>query len=93
MQLDHVVVEQLVVPVHLLALELGGAPHPRELEPVGKNLAEFSDTVKTQPWRLVYPTTKKYPEKSATPSEATITVRKTAKPKASATPKTSVGSR
>jgi phospholipid/cholesterol/gamma-HCH transport system substrate-binding protein len=56
----------------------------RDLEPVGKNIAEFSDTIKTQPWRLVYPTTKKYPEKSATPaaSEATITVRKTAKPKA-----------
>jgi ABC-type transporter Mla subunit MlaD len=54
----------------------------RDLEPVGKNLAEFSDTVKTQPWRLVYPTTKKYPEKSPTPSEATITVRKSAKPKA-----------
>src|SRR5213082_2934489 len=48
----------------------------RDLEPVGKNLAEFSDTVKTQPWRLVFPTTKKYPEKSPTPGEATITVRK-----------------
>lgn len=60
----------------------------RDLEPVGKNLAEFSDTVKTQPWRLIYPSTKKYPEKSPTPSasEATITVRKNAKPKASATP-------
>ena len=58
----------------------------RDLEPVGKNLAEFSDTVKTQPWRLIYPSTKKYPEKSPTPSEATITVRKSAKPKASATP-------
>lgn len=58
----------------------------RDLEPVGKNIAEFSDTIKSQPWRLVYPTTKKYPEKSPTPSEATITVRKSAKPKASATP-------
>jgi len=57
-----------------------------DLEPVGKNLAEFSETVKTQPWRLVYPTTKKYPEKAPTPSEPTITVRKSAKPKASATP-------
>ena len=64
----------------------------RDLEPVGKNLAEFSDTVKTQPWRLIYPSTKKYPEKSPTPSEATITVRKTAKPKATP-PKTSSGSR
>jgi len=55
----------------------------RDLEPVGKNLAEFSDTIKSQPWRLVIPSTKKYPEKSGTPSqsEATITVRKSAKPK------------
>ena len=58
----------------------------RDLEPVGKNIAEFSDTIKKQPWRLILPTTKKYPEKSPTPSEATITVRKTAKPKPSATP-------
>jgi ABC-type transporter Mla subunit MlaD len=54
----------------------------RDLEPVGKNITEFSETIKTQPWRLIFPTTKKYPEKSPTPSEATITVRKTAKPKA-----------
>jgi phospholipid/cholesterol/gamma-HCH transport system substrate-binding protein len=67
----------------------------RDLEPVGKNIAEFSDTIKTQPWRLVYPTTKKYPEKSPAPSssEATITVRKTAKPKTTATPKSSGGGR
>jgi ABC-type transporter Mla subunit MlaD len=58
----------------------------RDLEPVGKNISEFSETIKSQPWRLVYPTTKKYPEKSPTPSEATITVRKSAKPKVSATP-------
>lgn len=57
----------------------------RDLEPAGRNIAEFSDTIKSQPWRLVYPTTKKYPEKSPTPSEATITVRKSAKPKATAT--------
>jgi ABC-type transporter Mla subunit MlaD len=67
----------------------------RDLEPVGKNIADFSDTIKTQPWRLVYPTTKKYPEKSPAPSssEATITVRKTAKPKTTATPKSSGGGR
>jgi hypothetical protein len=34
----------------------------RDLEPVGKNLTEFSDTVKSQPWRLIYPSTKKYPK-------------------------------
>jgi ABC-type transporter Mla subunit MlaD len=57
-----------------------------DLGPTGQNIKEFSETIKSQPWRLIYPTTKKYPEKSATPSEATITVRKSAKPKASATP-------
>ena len=58
----------------------------RDLEPVGRNIAEFSETIKSQPWRLIIPTTKKYPEKSSTPSEATITVRKSAKPKATAPP-------
>jgi len=59
----------------------------RDLEPVGKNISEFSDTIKKQPWRLILPTTKKYPEKSPAPatSEATITVRKSAKPKSSPT--------
>src|SRR5947209_9328300 len=65
----------------------------RDLEPVGKNLAEFSDTVKTQPWRLVYPTTKKYPEKSPSTGEATITVRKSAKPKATPAANTASGGR
>ena len=58
----------------------------KSLEPVGPNLAEFSDTIKRQPWRLIVPTTKKYPEKSPTPAEGTITVRKSAKAKPSATP-------
>lgn len=61
----------------------------RDLEPVGRNVAEFSETIKSQPWRLIWPSTKKSPPtKSPTPapSEATITVRKSAKPKPSATP-------
>jgi hypothetical protein len=53
-----------------------------DLGPTGQNIKEFSETIKSQPWRLIYPTTKKSPEKSPTPSEATITVRKSAKPKA-----------
>ena len=58
-----------------------------DLGPTGKNIADFSETIKSQPWRLIWPSTKKSPpEKSPTPNEATITVRKTAKPKASATP-------
>lgn len=53
----------------------------RDLEPIGGNLAEFSETIKTQPWRLIWPSTKKYPEKSSTPAagEQTITVRKSTK--------------
>jgi len=57
-----------------------------DIEPVGRNIAEFSETVKTQPWRLIWPSTKKSPEKSPTPSEATITVRKSSKPKPNSTP-------
>jgi len=61
-----------------------------DLGPTGQNIKEFSDTIKSQPWRLIWLSTKKSAEKSPTPapSEATITVRKSAKPKAkaSATP-------
>jgi len=52
-----------------------------ELEPAGQNIKEFSETIKTQPWRLIWPSTKKYAEASPTPapSQATINVRKTAR--------------
>src|SRR6266478_5909898 len=62
-----------------------------ELEPAGENIKQFSETIKTQPWRLIWPTTKKYPEVSPTPAvarEGTITVRKTAKTKPRVTPTT-----
>src|SRR5437667_6699535 len=54
-----------------------------ELGPAGENIKEFSETVKAQPWRLIWPSTKKYPAASpaATPGEATITVRKSTKAK------------
>ena len=55
-----------------------------ELEPAGENIKQFSDTIKTQPWRLIWPTTKKYPEASPTPAVAgqrANTVRKTARAK------------
>jgi ABC-type transporter Mla subunit MlaD len=60
----------------------------RDLEPVGQNIAEFSNTIKTQPWRLLWPGTKKSPEKAPTPApaETTITVRKSTKAKPTATP-------
>jgi hypothetical protein len=55
-----------------------------DLGPAGENIKQFSQTVKTQPWRLIWPTTVKYPESSPTPAiarEGTITVRKTARTK------------
>jgi ABC-type transporter Mla subunit MlaD len=55
-----------------------------DLQPAGENIKQFSQTIKTQPWRLIWPTTKKYPEASPTPAVAgqrTITVRKTARAK------------
>jgi ABC-type transporter Mla subunit MlaD len=62
-----------------------------DLEPAGENIKQFSETIKTQPWRLIWPTTKKYPETSPTPAVAGprgITVRKTAraKPRSRSTP-------
>jgi ABC-type transporter Mla subunit MlaD len=68
-----------------------------DLSPVGENLKEFSETIKTQPWRLIWPSTKKYAEASPTPAPAqgTITVRKSArvKPRRSATPASRTSSR
>lgn len=53
----------------------------RQLEPITRNVAEFSETIKTEPWRLIWPSTKKYPPRSPSPAagEQTITVRKSAK--------------
>jgi uncharacterized phage infection (PIP) family protein YhgE len=56
-----------------------------DLGPAGENIKQFSETIKTQPWRLIWPTTKKYPEASPTPAvadQSSITVRKTARSKA-----------
>ncbi|MBA3387183.1 MAG: MCE family protein [Chthoniobacterales bacterium] len=49
-----------------------------DLKETGQNVKELTETVKTQPWRLVWPSTKKYPEETAPPTAAgdTITVRK-----------------
>jgi hypothetical protein len=69
-----------------------------DLEPAGENIKQFSQTVRTQPWRLIWPTTVKYPEASPTPAvarEGTITVRKTARAKSRphATPTTRTSQR
>ena len=59
-----------------------------DLGPTGQNIKEFSETIKSQPWRLIWPSTKKTPEKSPTPAagEATITVRKSTKAKPTPSP-------
>ncbi|HEU5312430.1 MAG TPA: MlaD family protein [Candidatus Udaeobacter sp.] len=71
-----------------------------DLEPAGENIKQFSETIKTQPWRLIWPTTKKYAEASPTPAPAaagqrTITVRKSARarPHRTATPASRQSSR
>ena len=68
-----------------------------DLEPAGQNIKQFSETIKTQPWRLIWPSTKKYAEASPTPppSQGTITVRKSARtrPRATATPTSRTSSR
>jgi phospholipid/cholesterol/gamma-HCH transport system substrate-binding protein len=35
-----------------------------------RNARDLTDTLRSQPWRLVYPTTKKYPQPEATPTPA-----------------------
>jgi ABC-type transporter Mla subunit MlaD len=68
-----------------------------ELEPAGQNIKEFSETIKTQPWRLIWPSTKKYVEASPTPAPAqgTINVRKAARTRSrpSSTPNSRQSSR
>ena len=53
-----------------------------ELKATGANLTEATDTVKHQPWRLVWPSTKKYEGASTTPQpRATPTPRKNLPPR------------
>jgi len=42
---------------------------------VGANLQQASDTVKHQPWRLIWPTTKKYPEDERREREQPVKVK------------------
>src|SRR3977135_2605871 len=42
-----------------------------ELQASGTNIKELPETVKTQPWRLVWPSTKKYPQDEQAAAEAT----------------------
>ncbi len=50
-----------------------------DLKETGANVKELTQTVKTQPWRLIWPSTKKYPQEAAPKASDTITVRKSTK--------------
>jgi small-conductance mechanosensitive channel len=51
-----------------------------DLKATGDNVKDLTETVKRQPWRLVWPSTKKYPEDEERAANGdTITVRKSAK--------------
>lgn len=52
-----------------------------DLKESGQNLTDMTATLKRQPWRLVWPSTKKYPKDAQAPAEETITVRRTTKPR------------
>src|SRR6478609_5514673 len=56
-----------------------------DLKTSGENVKELTETVKRQPWRLVWPSTKKYPEDEQAAAEPTP-VKKTTKPRSHATP-------
>jgi ABC-type transporter Mla subunit MlaD len=49
-----------------------------DLKESGQNVKELTATVKSQPWRLIWPSTKKYPEESPNAPD-TITVKKSTK--------------
>jgi hypothetical protein len=49
-----------------------------DLKESGQNVKELTATVKTQPWRLIWPSTKKYPEENPNAPD-TITVKKSTK--------------
>jgi len=51
-----------------------------DLKASGTNVKELTETVKTQPWRLIWPSTKKYPQNEQAAAEATP-VKKTTKPR------------
>src|SRR5438477_7292159 len=55
-----------------------------DLKASGTNIKELTETVKTQPWRLIWPSTKKYPQDEQ--ATAAPTPKKMTKPRARVTP-------
>jgi ABC-type transporter Mla subunit MlaD len=68
-----------------------------DLGPAGQNIKEFSETIKTQPWRLIWPSTKKYPQEqqqiATAGQQQPITVRKSTRARPSPTPTRRTSSR
>src|SRR4051812_19848875 len=57
-----------------------------DLKESSTNVKELTATVKTQPWRLIWPSTKKYPQDEQAVAEATAPPKKTTRPRPRATP-------
>jgi ABC-type transporter Mla subunit MlaD len=55
------------------------------LKESGQNITDMTATLKSEPWRLVWPSTKKYPEKVSVTGD-TITIRKGARARPQSTP-------
>ena len=55
-----------------------------DLKESSANVKDLTATVKSQPWRLIWPSTKKYPQEEQTAE--TAAPKKTTKPRARATP-------
>lgn len=56
---------------------------------IGSNLEQGTDTLKRQPWRLIWPTTKKYPDEAKPKTErATSTAKRKTAPKRKPEPET-----
>jgi hypothetical protein len=56
-----------------------------DLKASGNNIKELTETVKSQPWRLIWPSTKKYPQEEQA-AAAETTPRRVTKPRVRATP-------
>src|SRR5205823_1448792 len=57
-----------------------------ELKSSGANIKELTETVKTQPWRLIWPSTKKYPQDEQAAAETAPVKKPKPRPRATATP-------
>ena len=57
-----------------------------DLKESGQNVKELTQTVKTQPWRLIWPSTKKYPEDNQAAAGEPTSARKAAKTQRRASP-------